>query len=178
MARSWSWAEWTPTPTPWPARNCMTQPPATGLRPVRSTPNARATPRRCCPTARCWSWEAWTPVAIPRATPRFTIRPAALGIRLTRLSASDLVPTRRRCWPTASCWSRGAIPAAFSPARNCTIGPAGRGSRPAHSTPRAICIRRPCCPMARFWPWEAPAVRCPARSCIIRPMERGPQPAH
>ena len=41
--------------------------------------------------------------------------------------------------------------AAFSPARNCTIRPAGPGRPPAASTPHAMVTRRRCCPTARCW---------------------------
>ena len=47
----------------------------------------------------------------------------------------------------------GVITAALSPARNCTIRPAGPGAPPAALPPHAIRTRRRCCPTARCW-WQ------------------------
>ena len=75
--------------------------------------------------------------------------------------------------------------------RSCTIRPAGRGRRPALSTPPELFTRRRCCPMARCWSRGDPtflliviggaAAALPyylfKRSCTIRPAGHGRRPA-
>ena len=98
-------------------------------------------------------------------------------------SAPHAMFTRRRCCPTARCWSQEDIAAAaLSPARNCTIRPAGPGLPPAASSLHAIFTRRRCCPTARCSSQEALTAALSRQRGTVRPgqrdLDRHRQPQH
>ena len=123
------------------ARNSTIRRAGLGQPPAASSPGARHTRRRCCPTVRCSSQAVSTP-ALSQAR-NSTIRRAALG-RPLAVSPPHGGFTRRRCCVTARCSSQAVSTVLLLQARNSTMSASdSAASGSLRSPPRPLYQIRP-----------------------------------